>query len=207
MKRFTAILLCTVLVVSAAAAQDAAGTNDARGNEISEDASENGSPRSEDSGERLKLLDRAGPFGIGGVIGEPTGITVKTYLAENIALDATFSWSFISHDTFYFHADYLHHTGSLYDAQPRGLKFYAGIGGMVQISADPTFGPRIPLGITYSIPDIPLELFFEAAPILLLYPETAPSGSIGIGARYFLGGGPGGSSNEDSEAEPVNSPS
>lgn len=142
--------------------------------------------------EEAKLLERVreyGPFGIGGVIGEPTGITAKIYAAENIAFDATVSWSFVSHDTFYFHADYLHHTDSFFGLTAEGLKFYAGFGGMVQLSGDPEFGPRIPFGLSYSIPNVPVEAFFEAAPIMLLYPETRAAGSIGIGARFFFGSG------------------
>jgi hypothetical protein len=130
--------------------------------------------------------DERGPLGVGAVFGEPTGISAKQYLSGDIALDLTVYWSFVANDTLYVHLDYLHHTDSVFDLQAEGLTFYAGLGGMIQLSADPAFGARIPFGISYFFSDIPLETFFEIGPMLYLYPEIAPSGTAGLGLRYYF---------------------
>ncbi len=132
------------------------------------------------------IAQEHGPFGVGAVLGEPTGLTAKQYVSDDIAFDATVYWSFVARDTFYVHVDYLHHTDSFFDIRAEGLSFYAGIGGMIQLSADPAFGPRIPFGVSYMLPGLPVETFFEIGPMLLLYPETAAAGSLGIGARYYF---------------------
>jgi hypothetical protein len=130
--------------------------------------------------------EERGQFGLGAVFGEPTGITAKQFLSEDVALDLTVYWSFVENDTFYLHFDYLEHADTLFSLEVEGLRFYAGIGGMVQLSANPKFGARIPFGITYFIPDLPVEIFLEVGPLIHLYPEITPSGTAGLGLRYYF---------------------
>jgi hypothetical protein len=56
----------------------------------------------------------------------------------------------------------------------------------VQLSDNPAFGARIPLGLSFFIPDTQLELFLEIGPALLLIPETDFDFTGGIGARYYF---------------------
>jgi hypothetical protein len=127
-----------------------------------------------------------GSFGLGAVFGEPTGITAKQYVSSHIAFDATIYWSFVANDTLYAHLDYLHHTDTLFGQSPDGFTFYGGIGGMIQFSANPALGVRVPLGINYFLTDMPLEFFFEIGPLLLLYPETTAGATAGLGVRYYF---------------------
>jgi len=124
-------------------------------------------------------------FGIGAVVGEPTGITGKMFLSDSIAVDATLSWSFVK-DKFYIHSDYLHHFSGLFGSDVPELLGYTGIGGMIELKEDPEIGVRIPFGLSYTISDTPVELFFEIAPVVLLAPETTVDFTGGIGARYYF---------------------
>lgn len=124
-------------------------------------------------------------FGIGAVIGEPTGITGKMFLSDSIAVDATVSWSFVK-DKLYVHSDYLHHFSGLFGGDIPALLAYTGIGGMIELQDNPEIGVRIPFGLSYTIPETPVELFFEIAPIVLLAPETDAELNGGLGARYYF---------------------
>ena len=124
-------------------------------------------------------------FGIGAVLGEPTGITGKLYLTEHSAVDATLSWSFIK-DKLSVHADYLQHFNQIFGADIDPIVGYAGLGGMIELKENPEIGVRIPLGISYTLSEVPLEFFFELAPIVLLAPETSGDLAGGLGARYYF---------------------
>ncbi len=124
-------------------------------------------------------------FGLGAVVGEPTGITGKMFLSGSSAIDATLSWSFVK-DKLYVHSDYLHHFSGVFGEDVPELLAYTGIGGMIELQDNPEIGVRIPFGLSYTIPDTPVELFFEIAPIVLLAPETDAELNGGLGARYYF---------------------
>ena len=124
-------------------------------------------------------------FGLGAVVGEPTGITGKMFLSGSSAVDATLSWSFVK-DKLYVHSDYIHHFSDFFGSGAPTLLAYTGIGGMIELQENPEIGVRIPFGLSYTIPDTPVELFFELAPVVLLAPETSVELNGGLGARYYF---------------------
>lgn len=48
-------------------------------------------------------------FGLGIIIGEPTGVSVKGWLSDERAIDGALAWSLFGHSWFSAHADYLFH--------------------------------------------------------------------------------------------------
>ena len=46
-------------------------------------------------------------LGVGVILGEPTGISLKAWTSDKHAVDAAVAWSFSENDSFQFHADYL----------------------------------------------------------------------------------------------------
>ena len=124
-------------------------------------------------------------FGIGVIAGEPTGITAKLYLSENDAVDAAASWSFVN-DMIYLRADYIRHFPGTIDKEFRDFVLYAGVGGLLKLDNDAAFGARIPIGVNYFSDSVPVELFIEIGPALLLLPETKFILTGGIGARYYF---------------------
>jgi len=131
------------------------------------------------------VVTAEGNFGLGAMVGEPSGITGKLYLSESIAVDSTVSWSFIN-DKLYIHSDYLHHFPGIFGSDIPTLAGYTGIGGMIELKDNPEIGLRIPFGLSYMIPDTPVELFFEIVPMVLLAPETDGALNGGLGARYYF---------------------
>ena len=120
-----------------------------------------------------------GGFGLGVILGEPTGICGKLWLGGKTAIDGAAAWSFNKGGNLHLHSDYLLH--SLYSE----LGFYYGLGVRVKLADDRRVGVRFPLGISY-MGNTPLDIFLEAAPLLDLAPSTAFRVNAAIGFRFFL---------------------
>jgi hypothetical protein len=99
--------------------------------------------------------------GIGFILVEPTGLSLKTWLSSRSALVLGAAWS-LDTDTWHVHADVVKHSFSL----------RAGI--------------RFPLGINYFFKKVPLDLFFEFVPVFDFIPDTNLRFQGGFGLRYFF---------------------
>jgi len=118
-------------------------------------------------------------FGLGVILGEPTGICCKLWLSSRTAFAGAAAWSFNKGGNLHLHADYLLHSlGSK-------LGFYYGVGGRAKLDEDRKVGLRLPLGIVY-ITESPIDVFLEVAPLLDLAPSTDFRVNAAIGFRYFL---------------------
>lgn len=138
-------------------------------------------------------------FGIGLILGEPTGLSARFDITKAHAIDALFSWSWYHYEQkrFLIHADYLFKYYGLVPI-PKGdtaLYFGAGArtGGFYWHNHDKVyagdeytgfFGLRVPAGILYQLNPAPIEFLFEVAFIVDLFPEVSPDFNIGIGIRF-----------------------
>lgn len=132
-------------------------------------------------------------FGLGVIVGEPTGLSLKYWLDKEHAIDGAAAWSFAENDSFQLHADYLIHDYELLNSDD--LPFYYGLGARLKFKDDEgsgrnrneaIFGIRAPLGITYLFEDAPLDLFFELVPILDLSPDVELDINAAIGLRFYF---------------------
>jgi len=137
-------------------------------------------------------------WGLGLIVGEPTGITAKNWISDGRAFDAAVAWSFSGYDSFQIHADYLFHNSTWQESTDLEGRFplHYGIGARIKLGtdvdgvrgarADSRIGVRIPGGIAYYIPDAPIEVFVEIVPLLDIVPATHFDLNAAIGARYFF---------------------
>ncbi len=134
-------------------------------------------------------------FGMGLILGEPTGISAKLWTSNDNAFDFAVAWSFNNyhHDNHHnnngdilFQADYVWHFFNAISVSSGKLPIYVGIGGRVVFADDPSFGIRIPIGINYLFADAPIDVFLELVPILDLSPETDFGVGGGLGIRYWF---------------------
>jgi hypothetical protein len=128
-----------------------------------------------------------GGFGLGVIVGEPTGISMKGWMTGSSAIDAGIAWSFSHETTFHIHVDYLLHSFKVISEDGR-LPLYYGIGGRIKTggSQKDRVGVRGVIGVAYFFSDAPLDAFIEVAPILDLSPEVDVQFNGGIGIRYFF---------------------
>jgi len=127
-------------------------------------------------------------FGVGVILGEPIGASLKYWLNERIALDAAVAWSFGNEDNFEFHTDVLFHEFDWIPVSRGRLPFYFG-GGIrlkLQDNDDDRFGIRGPVGLSYLFEDLPLDVFVEIGPVIDFTPKTRGGVTGGIGARYWF---------------------
>jgi hypothetical protein len=127
-----------------------------------------------------------GSFELGVILGEPTGISGKAWTGATTAIDGAVAWSLSGANQMHIHGDFLIHDFGLLGASDRSVPFYYGIGGRI-VSADETsLGARIPVGVGYYPPDIPLGLFLELVPVLDLLPDVELDMDGAVGVRYVF---------------------
>ena len=125
-------------------------------------------------------------FGLGIILGEPTGVSGKLWTSKENAFDFAAAWSFQGNGHLLLQADYVWHIFRLIPVESGRLPFYVGVGGRVVFANDPTIGVRVPLGLDYMFSNAPVDIFLELVPILDLTPSTDFDFGAGIGARYWF---------------------
>jgi len=132
----------------------------------------------------------AGPstFGLGIVIGEPTGINAKLFLDGNNALDMAAAWSLSGDNDLHLRVDYIFHRYQLIKVDKGKLPFFFGLGGRVEFreNRDDKVGVRVPVGLAYEFANAPFDVFGEIVPVLELTPDTDFEFEGAIGVRFWF---------------------
>ncbi len=138
-------------------------------------------------------------FGLGVIIGEPTGISAKLWTSSVNAFDFGLGWSFGGdrigkYNGYYdggrrvdFHLDYLWHSFSAIHSSER-FPLYYGFGGRMNSGAgyEGSVAVRGVFGIAWLPQNTPIDVFLEVVPSLQLTSSTGFGFDAGIGARYFF---------------------
>jgi hypothetical protein len=125
-------------------------------------------------------------FGLGIILGEPTGLSAKKWLNSHSAMDFGVAWSFGAEDSFHLHADYIYHNFNMFAVEKGKLPLYFGIGARFKAQPEATLGARIPVGICYIFENAPLDLFLELGPVLDLVPDVRFRFTGSVGARFYF---------------------
>lgn len=125
-------------------------------------------------------------FGLGIILGEPTGISGKQWLTQNTAVDGAAAWNFGNGGYLHLHADYLIHNYDVFTVKEGRLPLYFGVGGRIGFGDDVLFGLRGVVGVAYQFSGAPFDAFLEIAPIMDLVPGTKFHVHGGIGARFYF---------------------
>ncbi|HEY8241538.1 MAG TPA: hypothetical protein VIH35_08825 [Kiritimatiellia bacterium] len=143
-------------------------------------------------------------LGVGVIVGDPTGISLKKWVSETRAIDGAVAWSFDDDDSLQLHADYLFHYGNLLREDPQATKsgrmpVYYGFGAVVKFEEDDDnngngdgddddefAGIRVPVGINYILKNHPVDFFLEIVPVLQLIDESDVEIDAGLGARFWF---------------------
>lgn len=138
-------------------------------------------------------------FGLGFIVGEPTGISAKLWVSNANALAFGLGWSvegyrFDGFDSDYgnvtrthFHVDYLWHSFNAIGSGGQFPLFY-GIGGRINLGTEynGTFAVRGVFGIDWLPRNTPLDVFLEIVPTLNLVSSTGFGIDAGFGLRVFF---------------------
>ena len=125
-------------------------------------------------------------FGMGVIMGEPTGVSAKGWLSSRSAIDGGLAWSFRGDGYIHAHMDYLWHFQDITNSTQQVMP-YIGMGGRITgLRSAATVGVRVAGGLSWLPDGSPLDVFLEFAPIVDLVPETRLSANGGIGARFYF---------------------
>lgn len=131
----------------------------------------------------------AGDFGVGVIVGAPTGLSAKYWLTRTRAMDMALAWDLSGDDDrLEVHADHLWHLDLNVSAMQGRLPLYLGVGGRLLTGHDAQVGVRVPFGMAYLFPRAPIELFAEIVPLFDFTPDSDSSVNGGAGVRFYFKG-------------------
>jgi hypothetical protein len=144
-----------------------------------------------DNAAATEIGDR--PFGIGVVLGDPTGLSGKYYLggrSNAVDMALAFDTRGSNDGWLYAHATYLWHPSVIAKGPDVELPWHVGIGAFVatdQSNNDggEAFGVRVPIGLDADLEKIPLQFFGDIALHVTVLPATDVDFDIGLGARFY----------------------
>jgi hypothetical protein len=135
----------------------------------------------------------AGKFGLGIAFFDPTGLSVKYKFSEKKSVSGAIGWN--RHGASLF-AQYHFDEIQLVPKEGVDLAFTYGLGARLvtherkdsnyKYYRDRLFGVRMSAGLNYVTPKVPIEIFFELAPVLVVVPETFFELDAVLGVRYFF---------------------
>jgi hypothetical protein len=125
-------------------------------------------------------------FGLGLIVGEPTGISAKLWTLNDNAFDFSLGWS-NGGNLVHFHMDYLWHSFEVIHSTER-FPLYYGIGGRIITGPgnDGSLAVRGVIGVAWMSYNTPIDIFLEVAPTVQRTSSTGFGIDAGIGARYFF---------------------
>ena len=132
-------------------------------------------------------------LGLGMIVGEPTGLSVKLWRSPTIAYDLGLGWS-VRNDhngeqltKIHVHVDYLLHAFNALQTTET-LPLYYGIGGKFigGEGDDGSLAIRGVLGLAWQPHQTQLDVFVELAPALQVVPSSTFELDAAIGFRYFF---------------------
>ena len=134
-----------------------------------------------------------GTFGIGLILGEPTGISAKLYLKDDQAVQAGVGFAFIG-DGLHLHVDYVFHPWILQSADTFVLPVYIGPGVRIinrekgRDDQQLAIGVRAVAGLLFDFKAVPLDVFVEVAGLVEFEFDDGPGLDINAsaGARYYF---------------------
>jgi hypothetical protein len=137
---------------------------------------------------------QGGPFGLGLIIGSPTGLSGKLYLDRRNAIDFALGAAFLSSRGLHAHVDYLWHPVMLTEDAAFFMPLYFGVGARIldhdHGANDDDFhlGARVPVGILFDFRTVPLDVFLEIALIVDLVTDHGDHIDLNaaLGARYYF---------------------
>ncbi len=125
-------------------------------------------------------------FGVGIILGEPTGISLKYWVNRDVGVAGELAWSLGGY--LHVHGDFLLHERRLLkdlNIKEGSFVLHYGIGARLKAEKRAVFGIRIPLGINFIFRRLPLDIFLEIVPVMNLIPSTTLDLNGGIGLRFY----------------------
>ncbi len=129
-------------------------------------------------------VSKAGDFGLGLILGNPTGFSGKYWLNNKNAVDGALGWH-LGDQSVQIHGDYLWHTFDVIKKSSFKFDLYYGIGARF-VGPSGKFGVRGPIGLSHEFKNPDIETFVEFALDLNFAPVVGLDADLLLGARYYF---------------------
>ncbi len=127
-----------------------------------------------------------GNFGLGVLLGDPSGASAKWYLEKVHAIDFAIAYGFQGDGTAQFHADYLFHPHVLVEANDLRVPWFVGVGTAANLKGGYfELGIRFPVGISYLLKSAPVDIVLEFAPGFT-FRDPGFRADVAVGSRYYF---------------------
>ena len=134
-------------------------------------------------------------IGVGALLGEPVASTLMVRWDDKQSVQLLAGWSF-GQQRMHLGADYLFSPTEIVSDDAMGLHYpvYFGVGLRLRLLGEDTtagrergkFGFRFPFGVSVEPDELPIEVYFEMAPVWVVSPISHSGFDGGIGVRLFL---------------------
>lgn len=125
-------------------------------------------------------------FGVGFVLGAPTGLSASLPVGDRNAFNAALGYDLAGHPNLFLQADYVWIHKNLIPVDVGSISAYYGPGAFVATSRDAAVGIRLVGGMDYRFDSAPVQVFLEVSPGISVLPETNPHVGAGLGVRYYF---------------------
>jgi hypothetical protein len=136
---------------------------------------------------------QGGNFGLGAVLGAPTGLSMKYWTGRNNAVSGALAFGgYAYHDhtwggqELHLQGSYLWHSFGAIQVDRGQLPVYWGLGGRLLAGNDFALGVRGCGGFEYLFPKAPFDVFLELGLIIDFVGFVGADFDLGIGIRYFF---------------------
>ena len=125
-------------------------------------------------------------FGLGFMIGSPSGVSGSLPLGGNQAVHAAVGYDLNGPLALRVVADYVWFKPEIIPVESGRISAYFGPGGVAELSGDASIGIRAVGGLDYRFAQAPVQIFLEFGPGIRILPDTEADATAGLGARYFF---------------------
>jgi hypothetical protein len=132
----------------------------------------------------------SGSAGLGGQVGEPSGLSLKFYNESAPSYDFLAAWSLVD-DNFFLNGHALWNYDIEAENIDQDLEWFVGPGGFLSIVDDGSRDDEVEIGISGTIGlnfvvDRRFEFFAQVTPRIAVVPQTEGNVGGGIGFRYYF---------------------
>jgi hypothetical protein len=125
-------------------------------------------------------------FGIGFVLGTPSGISVSLPIGNTNAINGVLGYDIGNEANLHLQGDYVWILEGLIPVESGKISIYYGPGAFAVLAKTPAAGIRAVAGIDYRFQEIPLQAFLEIGPGINIVPNTVGVLGAGLGLRYYF---------------------
>lgn len=125
-------------------------------------------------------------FGIGIVLGTPSGVTGALPIGAHNAINAVVGYDLRGDANLFLQGDYVWIQPGIIPVESGRVNLYYGPGAFARLAKSGFAGIRAVVGLDYRLEATPLQVFFEIGPGINVLPDTDANVGAGLGARFYF---------------------